>query len=245
MSDETVTQDETAAHPHEGRAIRHVGAHLRFWLVGLAALWLDLWSKSWVFANLSPTESRTFIDDIVIFHRSLNDGAVFGFFTGQVSLFIIASVFAFVFVFYLFASSHRSQWFLHIALGLILSGALGNLYDRAVNKADIVQYTTRAGLPDKIIGKLLPPPDAEHIRIGSHPEGLFPKEFARSGVTITQQGVVRDFIKFVPKFPKWVPKLGGHDVWPWIFNVADAALVCGVIILLFTSLSHRRREVPT
>lgn len=242
MSDETVKQDETAAHPHGERAIRHVGPHLRFWLVGLAALCLDLWSKNWIFANLDPTESRPLIDDMIIFHRSLNDGAVFGLFTGQVSLFIIASVFAFAFVFYLFASSSRSQWFFHIALGLILAGALGNLYDRAVNIADIVRYTTRSGRPDKIIGKLLTKPDAERIRIGSHPEGLHPRGFERSEVTLTRQGVVRDFIKFVPRFPKWVPKLGGRDVWPWIFNVADAALVCGVIILLFTSWSHRRHD---
>ena len=123
---------------HRYTALVDVTSHARLWLVGVVILWLDLWSKKWVFAHLKPDETRSFIRNFVDFRRSINDGAVFGLFTGQVALFIVASLFAFVFVFYLFASSHRTQWPLHIALGLILSGALGNLYDRSVEIADVV-----------------------------------------------------------------------------------------------------------
>jgi lipoprotein signal peptidase len=30
------------------------------------------------------------------------------------------------------------------------------------------------------------------------------------------------------------------DVWPWIFNVADTALVIGVALLMLTSIVERR-----
>lgn len=224
-------------------AIVHLPSHARFWLVGLVILWLDLWSKNWIFTHLKPTETRSFIASFIDFRRSINDGAVFGLFTGQVALFIVASMFAFVFVFYLFASSHRTQWPLHFALGLILSGALGNLYDRSVEIADVVVYKTKSGQEAHLPGKITSQPDEQIVKIGNYPEGLHTRSFHRKDIIeIRQQGVVRDFIKFVPKFPAWVPKLGGRDIWPWVFNIADAALVCGVGVLLFSSWLSRNPD---
>ena len=125
---------------------------------------------------------------------------------------------------------------------MILAGALGNLYDRALMKADVVVYRTDAGDPARLIGKIQDSTD-EYIDVGSWPEGKHPRRFARRDVEIRQQGVVRDFIKFVPKFPAWFPRMGGRDIWPWVFNIADSALVCGVGLLLCTSwLSRRKHE---
>ena len=45
---------------------------------------------------------------------------------------------------------------------------------------------------------------------------------------------MRDFIK-IPT--RW---LGGHDLWPWIFNVADMLLVGGVAILAVRLLRDRK-----
>ena len=224
-------------------AIVDFPSHARFWLVGLVILWFDLWSKNWIFAHLKPDETRSFIANFIVFRRSINDGAVFGLFTGQVALFIVASLFAFVFVFYLFASSHRTQWPLHFALGLILSGALGNLYDRSVEIADVVVYNTKSGQQARMAGKIISEPNAENVRIGNYPEGLHPRSYRRADIVeIRQQGVVRDFIKFVPKFPAWVPKFAGRDMWPWVFNIADAALVCGVGVLLCSSWLSRHPD---
>jgi len=82
--------------------------------------------------------------------------------------------------------------------------------------------------------------DAPNIRIGVWPEGTHTQTFVRSEVIQRRQGVVRDFIKFVPNLPTWVPVIGGQEAWPWVFNIADSALVCGVIILLFTSSLGRK-----
>ncbi len=229
-------------------ALTHVFSHLRLWLVAGVFLWLDLWSKRWVFENLPDDRAEPFLSGVIELRRSLNAGAVFGSLSGQVSLFMVASLFALGFVIYLFVSSSRRQIVLHIALGLVLAGALGNLYDRALMKADIVTYKTPSGEKRMVIGEIIHDDEegdgskSRLIRIGRwrEPDRATAQVFTRSEVTIWQQGVVRDFIRFVPKFPTWVPKLGGRDVWPWIFNIADAALVCGVGALLCTSWSGRR-----
>ena len=227
-------------------AIRHLPSHLCFWTVGAVVLWLDLWSKSWAFHALQSDEVRPAIAGLISFRRSLNDGAVFGSFRGNTGLFIVASLFALVFVFYLFAHSARRQWILHIALALILAGALGNLYDRAFVMADVVIHRPQFGQEETVIGQIGSDPRDPYVRVGDWPDGGNAQRFLRSEVVIRRQGVVRDFIKFVPKFPDWVSKLGGKDVWPWVFNVADSALVCGVIVLLLSTwlerTPHRRRS---
>jgi lipoprotein signal peptidase len=225
------------SHPN---AITHVPSHLRLWLFAVGILALDLWSKSWIFQNLAPSETSEIIPRVVVFQRQMNDGAVFGSLTGMVGLFVVASVFALAFVGVLFVSSSIKQRVLHIALGMILAGALGNLFDRAFIHADIAVFQSGT----KIIGKVLEESsDSDTIRIGPWPDGEEARTFPRSElVELKSQGVVRDFIKFVPKFPRWVPVLGGIEMWPWVFNVADAALVVGVGVLLVCFWAERRRS---
>ena len=217
---------------HDEPVVTHWASHLRFWIPAALLLWLDLWSKQWVFANLAAEDAYIVIPAFLEFRRSLNDGAVFGSFTGYVSVFIVASLFALAFVFYLFVKSTRRQWSLHMSLALILAGAIGNLYDRAFIKADVVRHLDTQRQRPNFIGRLLSDPGEDPIRIGEWPDGTHPKTFQAENVTLHRQGVVRDFIKFTGRFPKSVPKVGGYDIWPWIFNVADASLVCGVAILL-------------
>jgi lipoprotein signal peptidase len=213
-------------------AVWHLPSHLYFWLLAAIVLGLDLWSKAWAFEELETSEVRPVLPGMINFQRSLNDGAVFGFLSGYTALFIIASMFALGLMFYLFAHSDRRQRLLHIALGLILAGAVGNLYDRAFVIADVVRTKTGSGEENKVIGRIVSEPDEPVVRIGDYPDGNNERSFARASVEVGKQGVVRDFIKLVPKFPDWVPRLAGRDVWPWVFNVADAALVCGVGLLL-------------
>jgi signal peptidase II len=241
MDDSTSRETGHGADP----AMRHLSSHVRFLILAAAALWLDLWTKGWAFDNLQSNEVRTFIPGAIEFRRSLNAGAVFGSFAGYTSIFIIASVFALGFVYYLFARSARTQRALHLALSLILAGAIGNLYDRAFIKADVVIPHTASAAPGSIIGSIVSQPGDDIIRIGDWPDGNRPRSFDRSRVTVRRQGVVRDFIKFVPKFPASIPKLAGRAVWPWVFNVADAALVCGVGILLIASWVDRKPHART
>lgn len=238
-------QPATASCPAEKTALLHFSAHVRFWIPAGLLLWLDLWSKWWAFSQLDSEQGFDAISGLLEFRRSLNDGAVFGSFTGYVSVFIVASILALAFVFYLFAKSFRNQWGLQIALAMILSGAIGNLYDRAFIQADIVRFSDAKRVRPSVIGKLVEAPRNGVVRIGDWPDAANPRTFREEDVTLHRQGVVRDFLKFTVKFPASWPKVGGRDIWPWIFNVADAALVCGVVFLMLHCLFDGKPRVAT
>ncbi len=228
---------ESAASPPPRPALRDPASHARLWVFAIGVLSLDLWSKSWIFHHLGPSEVRALIPGLIEMHRSLNDGAVFGSLTGMVWLFVAASVLALGFVVAMFAGSTARNRSLHVALGMILAGAMGNLYDRAFMVADIIELNT--GEPRLIARIVDETPDL--IRVGSWPEGENPRVYRRADIAeIRQQGVVRDFIRFVPAFPGWVPWLGGRDMWPWIFNIADSGLVVGVGLLMLNFWFERR-----
>lgn len=74
----------------------------------------------------------TVIPHILSLKLTANPGAVFGIGAGQRWLFVIISLIATVVVLAVFYRSKPRAWLNHVALGLILAGALGNLYDRIV-----------------------------------------------------------------------------------------------------------------
>lgn len=129
-------------------------------------------------ASAVPNDSRTLVPGVLDLHLTLNTGAVFGIGQGQRWLFIVVSVLATGIILILVYRSPASAWVYHVALGMILSGALGNLYDRM--------------------------------------------NFA----------AVRDMLHLFPT----------TDWYPWIFNVADVALVVGVAVVLLHSFLEGRAE---
>lgn len=209
-------------------------------VVGLA---LDLWTKHWAFTQLDPfappDKAFVAIPNLLTFHRSLNPGALFGLGKGLTPVFIVASILALAFVLFLFWHSGRNRRSLHIALGLVLAGALGNLYDRAYMIADVVKFTSN-GKRITIVGEIVSPPGKMPIRLGAWPGGERPREIPSiADPEVRKQGVVRDFIKMEPHL-----QLGKHriDLWPWVFNIADALLVVGVALLMLNFWWERREE---
>ncbi len=220
----------------------HLPSHLRLWLVAIAGLAADLWTKHWAFTRLDPEpiQGMVIIPRLMTFHRSLNSGALFGLGKGFTIVFIIASILALAFVLFLFVHSTRDRWSLHVALGLVLAGALGNLYDRTFSIADVVKYTVN-GRQRTEIGKIVS--ENEHvIALGSWPEKAKPRLIRKDlNPTVRQMGVVRDFIRMEPRI-----KLGSRefDIWPWVFNIADTLLVLGVGLLMLNFWRERKHEAP-
>ena len=111
------------------------------------------------------------VPGLLNFQLTLNTGAVFGLGQGARPVFLVVSIVAvFVIMFLLYRSPPNARLY-HVGLALILGGALGNLYDRALYSA------------------------------------------------------VRDMLHMLP----------GTGLWPWIFNIADVALVFGVGLVLVIS----------
>ena len=108
-----------------------------FGLLSVAGLAIDLGSKQWVFADLclggrSDWTQRFFGDwGTFCFLTSINEGALWGMGQGYTWLFALLSIVAVAGVsVWLFAYRAANSLWLTIALGLIMAGTLGNLYDR-------------------------------------------------------------------------------------------------------------------
>ncbi len=94
---------------------------------------LDLWSKSAVFAALGfpPSDPKWIVEGYFALETALNPGAVFGIGRGKSHLFAAFSVIAAVGILvWLIRYKAIYSWFLSTALGGILAGIFGNLYDR-------------------------------------------------------------------------------------------------------------------
>ncbi len=190
--------------------VRLAGGNPRAWLILLAILVLgltaDLVSKHLAFTNIAdqpvvldrdvivgnpdwhpPNHGPSvLIPKIMQFRLVLNRGAVFGIGPGQRWFFIVFTVLAVGIALSVFAFRTRSrQVVVHVALGCILAGALGNLYDR---------YTF---------------------------------------------GAVRDFLNMFPEVNLpfgWHWGNGSAEVFPWVYNVADVLLLCGIGLLMLRML---------
>lgn len=150
-----------------GAAICHPPAIAFFLIVSAVAVLGDLLSKHYVFESflnapglgeeirrteriynqsLSPEqvlhhpELRRGIQRRVLpgvrFTLSTNPGVVFGLRLPRV-LVGTATLGALVLVLFLFATSERRAWSVHVGLAAILGGALGNLYDRLFSEVEI------------------------------------------------------------------------------------------------------------
>lgn len=101
-------------------------------MAGTAALLYaaDQASKLLVVAGLRLGESHAVIGDLVRIWYVQNTGAAFSLFPGAIWLFLPVTVLALVMIGYFFrAFRDRGPW-IHVILGTILAGTLGNLTDR-------------------------------------------------------------------------------------------------------------------
>lgn len=82
-------------------------------------------------ALLPRHEPTVVVPYLLEFKLVLNPGAVFGIGAGKRVFFIIATTLAIAFALWMFVrwTGPRDRW-AHIAIGLVISGGLGNLYDR-------------------------------------------------------------------------------------------------------------------
>ncbi len=136
--------------PRIAYAYRFPAAWACFLIPAAIGLSADLWLKAWSFPDGVPPDSKVaqiaagrnpaefypvtpVIPHILGFATTINRGAVFGIGQGMVFFFLLFSILALGMIIWVFLSSRRDQWLVHIALGMITAGALGNLYDRAVH----------------------------------------------------------------------------------------------------------------
>ncbi len=96
------------------------------------ALACDLLTKALAFRYLDPVVPLSVIPGLLNLRWSENKGAVFGLGQGLAPLFIVFTIIAAAAIIWAVRAYGRSSRLLTCGLGLLLGGALGNLWDRVV-----------------------------------------------------------------------------------------------------------------
>jgi signal peptidase II len=96
---------------------------------------LDLITKSWMFNYLGMpgpnSQTRWIWKGVFGFQTSLNEGGLFGLGQGMTVIFAGLSIVAALGIFFwLFFAGGSRDWILTVALGCIMAGIFGNLFDR-------------------------------------------------------------------------------------------------------------------
>ena len=107
--------------------------YIVFLLIATVGCLADLATKHWAFAQFGLPGGPThwIFQDVLGIQTSLNEGALFGMGQGMVVLFSLLSIVAALgILFWLFVAGAARDWLLTVALGCVLAGISGNLYDR-------------------------------------------------------------------------------------------------------------------
>ena len=102
---------------------------LRFTALAVLIVIADQLSKAWIVATVPPGGSMSIVGDYLRLLDSHNDGALFGLFRENATLFAVASLGVVALIVGLHARAGRSPY-MTLTLGLLLGGAVGNLIDR-------------------------------------------------------------------------------------------------------------------
>lgn len=126
-----------------------------FFAVALAGAGVDLLTKHLAFEHIHLHQEVTIIDGWFAYGHMTNPGVVFGMGAGAKKIWLGVSVLAVPVILGIFYTVKRPKWILTIALGMILAGTLGNMYDRVFTEVQEVRdfikfYYRPASGPDKV-----------------------------------------------------------------------------------------------
>jgi signal peptidase II len=181
-------------------------------IIIIVILLIDQATKFWVKTNMFLGEEIPLTGWLSL-HFTENAGMAFGMVLPGVWGKLFLSAFRLVAVgggvwFIMHLIKNRAHWGFIAAASMILAGAIGNMIDG-----------TFYGV------------------IFSHSYSGVAEVFPDKGYAGFLQGLVVDMIRvklFTFRVPQWVPGIGGgfYEFFPFIFNIADAAITVGVFIIL-------------
>ncbi|MGM0608228.1 MAG: signal peptidase II [Candidatus Muiribacteriota bacterium] len=108
--------------------------YLRFTFFGIFLLYflIDRFTKFIIFDNFELHETVPVISDILHITYIRNYGAAFGLFQHKIALFVVVAIISVGMIFFYAFSKHSERIWTQVALGSLLGGAFGNLYDRVL-----------------------------------------------------------------------------------------------------------------
>lgn len=103
---------------------------MRFAIIVLFTLLVDQASKYLITSRMYHGESLAVFPPVFYITYVLNPGAAFGMLANQTTFFIVVSLLVIIGVSVGYRYLPRERVWTHVALGLVVGGALGNLIDR-------------------------------------------------------------------------------------------------------------------
>lgn len=188
----------------------------------LVVLVLDQCLKIYIKSTFSPGEIRPIVGDWFILEYIENQGMAFGTTFGSsiwsklsLSIFRILAIIGITY-YWISQSKKGARVEFQIALGFILAGATGNLidsmfYDFAFPYDPCMPFNHLEGSGLKADCGIFGQTETKHTGF------LF--------------GNVVDMFKFQAYWPSWMPWLGGSEVFPAIWNLADGSITVGVVMV--------------
>jgi signal peptidase II len=196
-------------------------------------LFLDQFIKVYIKSHFAPGETVSIFGDWFVLEYLENQGMAFGTTFGNkiwhklaLSIFRIVAITGMTY--YLIKQAKQgAKRELLIVIGLIVAGATGNLIDS--------MFYDFAFPYDPCMG-------FNHLE-GSGVVtdcGIFGEiETRHTGFLL---GNVVDMFKFQAFWPEWLPWLGGKEVFPAIWNLADASISVGVIMVFIRQRNYFPKE---
>ena len=104
-----------------------------FMMISFAVtLVLDIVTKNLIVKNLSMNDNIDYLDGLVRITLVYNEGGVFGIMQGHKNFFLVVSIIVLILmIIYYFLEKNKTLVF-SISMGLIISGAIGNIIDRLI-----------------------------------------------------------------------------------------------------------------
>lgn len=96
----------------------------------LAILFLDQLTKFLIRQSLQPNQPLPIITNVLQLTYITNTGSAFGLFKGLNIFFILFSIAVVAAIFYYLGKTKEEKKALHLCIGLLLGGTIGNLIDR-------------------------------------------------------------------------------------------------------------------
>lgn len=200
-------------------------------------LLFDQLLKIYVKSTFDPGESRALFGDWFVLEYIENQGMAFGTKFGssiwaKLSLSIFRVIAITGIIYYLIKQLKKGvRLEFLIAIGLILAGATGNLidsmfYDYIFPVDQYLNCHLEYNLLDGS-GNVM---DCDYYG---------PVEIRHTGFLF---GNVVDMFQFQATWPQWMPWLGGSEVFPAIWNVADASISLGVVMVFFRQRKYFPKE---
>lgn len=200
-------------------------------------LLIDQLTKIYIKSSFSSNETNFILGDWFALHYIENPGMAFGTTFGSeiwhklaLSLLrVVAIIFIGIFIYKEIKKDAKIEYL--IAISLIFSGATGNLIDSMFYDF-IFPFNPCEGF-NQLAGS--------GIKMNCMDYGF------KQTLEVRHQGFllgnVVDMFQFNFYWPKWVPYFSGEAVFPAIWNIADACITSGVILIIIRQKKYFPKKV--